>query len=192
MHSCYLFYLLMHEQFAIIIKTFCLLKISNNEAQVGRPVPERFVRRNTHYVGFRCIFPPMKSLLSPAVKFLLAFVCTGAAVLGFMLKLPAGFRHIDKELHSLFYFLAAAFFNLLFVQRNLLKHVLVFVLLYLFGAGIERAQEYSNRYFRARIHGRYDPEDVQANLNGLLAFSGLWMIVVILLFLFRKKEKDTL
>lgn len=125
--------------------------------------------------------------LSPAVKLLITFVCVIAAIIGFMIKLPSGFRHMDKELHSLFYFLAAAFFNLLFVQRNVIKHVVVFVLLYLFGAGIELAQEYSNRFFRARIHGRYDPEDVQANLNGLLAFSLVWCVVVVLLLLLKKK-----
>ncbi|XVJ66490.1 MAG: hypothetical protein HEQ40_10150 [Lacibacter sp.] len=131
----------------------------------------------------------MKPLLSPAAKFLLVFVCMAAAIYGFMIKLPSGFRHIDKELHSVFYFLAAAFFNLLFVKRNLLKHVLVFILLYLFGAGIELAQEYSNRFFRNRIHGRYDPEDVQANLTGLIAFSALWCVVVVLLLLFKKEQK---
>jgi hypothetical protein len=137
--------------------------------------------------SFCCIFPPMKPLLSHSVKIVIAFVCIAAAVVGFMLKLPSGLRHIDKELHSLFYFAAAAFFNLLFAKRNLLKHGLVFVLLYLFGAGIEKAQEYSNRFFKLRIHGRYDPEDVQANLNGLLAFSVVWCVVVLLLFLFKKK-----
>lgn len=130
----------------------------------------------------------MKLRLSTTAKLLLALACTAAAIIGFMLKLPREFRHMDKELHSMFYFLAAAFFNLLFVQRSLLKHVLVFALLYLFGAGIERAQEYSNRFFRTRIHGRYDPEDVQANLEGLLAFSAVWFVVVILWLLFKKKQ----
>jgi hypothetical protein len=133
----------------------------------------------------------MKPLLSPAAKLLLVFVCMTAAVYGFMIKLPSGFRHIDKELHSLFYFLAAAFFNLLFVKRNFVMHVVVFVLLYLFGAGIELAQEYSNKFFRTRIHGRYDPEDVKANLNGLLAFSLLWCVVAVLLLLFKKKKTVT-
>jgi hypothetical protein len=134
----------------------------------------------------------MKPLLSPTVKVLLAVVCIAVAVAGFMLKLPSSFRHIDKELHSLFYFLAAAFFNLLFVKRNLLKHVLVFILLYLFGAGIELAQEYSNRFFQRRIHGRYDLEDVQANLNGLLAFSAVWVIVVVIMLVFQRKKSDML
>lgn len=134
----------------------------------------------------------MKPFLSPAKKYLLVFVCMAAAIYGFMIKLPSGFRHIDKELHSLFYFLAAAFFNLLFVKRNLLKHVLAFILLYLFGAGIELAQEYSNRFFRKRIHGRYDPEDVQANLTGLLALSALWCVAVVLLLLFKKEKKENM
>jgi hypothetical protein len=134
----------------------------------------------------------MKPLLSPAAKFLLVFVCMAAAIYGFMIKLPSGFRHIDKELHSLFYFLAASFFNLLFVKRSFIKHGVVFVLLYLFGAGIELAQEYSNRFFRNRIHGRYDPEDVQANLTGLIAFSAVWCVVVVLLLLFKKEKKENM
>lgn len=130
----------------------------------------------------------MKLLNSNLLKFVLAFVCMAVAIYGFMIKLPSGFRHIDKELHSLFYFLAAAFFNLLFVQRKLWKHLLVFVMLYLFGAGIELAQEYSNRFFRSRIHGRYDPEDVAANLNGLLAFSALWCVIVLVLLVLKKNK----
>lgn len=124
--------------------------------------------------------------LSNWTKLFLAAFCFGIAIVGFMIKLPSGFRHIDKELHSLFYFIAAAFLNILFANRKLLRHLLIFVALYLFGAGIEYAQAYSNRFFRSRIHGRYDPEDVQANLNGLLAFSVLWTVVMAIAFLFRK------
>lgn len=128
----------------------------------------------------------MKLKLSNWTKLFLAAFCFGIAIVGFMIKLPSGFRHIDKELHSLFYFIAAAFLNILFANRKLLRHLLIFVALYLFGAGIEYAQAYSNRFFRSRIHGRYDPEDVQANLNGLLAFSVLWTVVMAIAFLFRK------
>lgn len=127
--------------------------------------------------------------LSNWTKLFLAAFCFGIAIVGFMIKLPSGFRHIDKELHSLFYFIAAAFLNILFANRKLFRHLLIFVALYLFGAGIEYAQAYSNRFFRSRIHGRYDPEDVQANLNGLLAFSVLWVIYMIISFLFRKEIK---
>ena len=40
------------------------------------------------------------------------------AVICFMIKLPAGFKHIDKELHAAFYFLAAAFLNFLFANKK--------------------------------------------------------------------------
>ncbi len=74
------------------------------------------------------------------------------AVIGFMVKLPPGFRHIDKELHALFYFLAAAVLNFLFAGTKILRHVVVFISLYLFGVVIEYGQQYSNRFFRSRIH----------------------------------------
>ena len=105
-----------------------------------------------------------------------------------MIKLPSGFRHIDKELHAAFYFLAAAFLNILFAKTNLVRHALIFVFLYLFGMAIEYAQAYSNKFFRKRIHGRFDPEDVAANLNGLIAFSVLWLVVTLGILLFRKSS----
>ncbi|HEX6431066.1 MAG TPA: hypothetical protein VF008_25425 [Niastella sp.] len=40
---------------------------------------------------------------------------------------------------------------------------------------IEYAQEYSNKFFHVRIHGRYDPEDIKYNLRGLIAYSLLWI-----------------
>jgi hypothetical protein len=85
-------------------------------------------------------------------------------------------RHIDKELHATFYFLAAAFLNFLFAKTKLLRHVIIFIALYFFGMAIEYGQAYSNKFFRNRIHGRFDPEDVQWNLKGLIAFSLLWVI----------------
>jgi len=126
----------------------------------------------------------MKINLSPAVKFLLVFLCLVFSVAGFMVKLPSAFRHFDKELHTVFYFLAAAFLNLLFAGRNVVRHLLFFVMLYGFGMMIEYAQEYSNKFFHVRIHGRYDPEDLQANVKGLIAFSALWLTYVFLRFLF--------
>jgi hypothetical protein len=110
------------------------------------------------------------------------------AIFGFMLKLPSGFRQIDKELHTAFYFLAAAFLNILFARTSLLRHAVIFVGLYLFGMAIEWAQAYSNRFFRTRIHGRFDPEDVQSNLYGLLAFSALWIAVVSVMLLSKKSN----
>ncbi|MBB1286419.1 hypothetical protein HRH25_18700 [Flavisolibacter sp. BT320] len=107
-------------------------------------------------------------------------------VIGFMIKLPATFRHIDKELHAGFYFLAAAVLNLLFAGTSLVRHIVIFVSLYLCGMGIEAAQEYSNRFFHKRIHGRFDPEDLEWNLKGLIAFSVLWLVVVSAVALYRK------
>lgn len=95
-----------------------------------------------------------------------------------MVKLPSAFRHYDKELHSLFYFLAAAFLNVLFAKKKFTRHILIFAFLYLLGMSIEYAQEYSNQFFRKRIHGRYDKEDILSNLKGLIAFSVVWVIYV--------------
>lgn len=120
------------------------------------------------------------------VLFLLLFFAV--VVFGFMLKLPSAFRHIDKELHAAFYFLAAAVLNLMFAGTKLIRHIIIFVSLYLFGAAIEAAQEYSNRFFRKRIHGRFDPEDLEWNLKGLLAFSILWLLFTMVILLYRKAQ----
>jgi len=128
----------------------------------------------------------MKIPLSKGTKILLVCACFTISILGFLVKLPSSFRHYDKELHSLFYFFAAAFLNLLFANRNLFRHILIFGALYLFGISIEYAQEYSNKLFHIRIHGRYDIEDVQSNLKGLIAFSILWIVYTAILFGYNK------
>ncbi|MFN2439876.1 MAG: hypothetical protein ABR503_11805 [Chitinophagaceae bacterium] len=114
------------------------------------------------------------------------FACFAVAIVGFMIKLPSGFRQIDKELHATFYFLAAALLNGLFANTKLVRHVIIFVALYLFGMAIEYAQSYSNWFFRTRIHGRFDPEDVQWNLKGLLAFSMLWLLCTVVILVYKK------
>ena len=111
-----------------------------------------------------------------------------SSIIGFMIKLPPYFRHIDKEMHSLFYFLAAAFLNILLSKREISIHALIFMLLFLFGVAIELAQSYSNRFFRVRIHGRFDIEDVEANLKGLLLFSAIWIIYYFFGLFNRKKN----
>ena len=113
-------------------------------------------------------------------------VCFALAIVGFMVKLPSGFKHFDKELHSIFYFFAAAFLNLIFANKKIVLHLLIFISLYLFGISIEYAQAYSNNFFHVKIHGRYDPEDVQSNLKGLSAFSICWIIYVAFLFVYNK------
>ncbi len=120
--------------------------------------------------------------LSTATKIFLVFVCMAISIFGFMLKLPSVFRHSDKALHALFYFVAAAFLNILFARRNIGTHLFIFGILYLFGVAIEHAQAYSNQFFRVRIHGRYDPEDVRSNLKGLITFSVLWFTYIGLAF----------
>ena len=128
----------------------------------------------------------MKISLKAWQKILIVLICFAVAIVGFMIKLPPGFRHIDKQLHAAFYFGAAAFLNVLFAGTKLLRHVLIFIVLYLFGMAIEYSQEYSNRFFRRRIHGRFDPEDVQSNLNGLVAFSLLWIVCIIIILVYKK------
>lgn len=131
----------------------------------------------------------MRFGLSLQTRVFVLLLLFAVAVAGFMLKLPATFRHIDKELHTAFYFGAAAFLNLAFAGKNLLRHAFIFVALYLFGMAIEWAQAYSNRFFRSRIHGRFDPEDLQANLYGLVAFSALWLVVVTVMLLSKKRSQ---
>lgn len=120
----------------------------------------------------------MKLFLNKKTSLLLAGLFLTFSIIGFMVKLPSAFRHFDKELHSLFYFLAAAFLNVLFAKKSFARHIAIFAFLYLLGMSIEYAQEYSNQFFRKRIHGRYDKEDVLSNLRGLIAFSVLWIIYV--------------
>lgn len=117
----------------------------------------------------------MKLKLNNWIKASLVLIYLVVSIYGFMIKLPREFRHIDKELHSVFYFLAAAFLNILFTNGKLARHILIFAILYFFGMLIEYAQEYSNQFFRSRIHGRYDPEDLKYNLRGLIAYSALWI-----------------
>ena len=123
----------------------------------------------------------MRLKLNNWVKAFLVFIFLISSIVGFMIKLPSGFRHFDKELHATFYFLAAGFLNVLFTNGKFTRHILIFVILYVFSISIEYAQEYSNRFFRVRIHGRYDPEDVKYNLRGLIAYSVLWVLYILAL-----------
>jgi len=127
--------------------------------------------------------------LHKTTKIILVIFCFGIAIIGFMLKLPRVFRHYDKELHAAFYFFAGAFLNILFTQKKPVRHLIIFILLFLFGAMIEYAQAYSNKFFHTRIHGRFDPEDLWFNTIGLLAFSACW-IVYYLICLISKSGVD--
>jgi hypothetical protein len=134
----------------------------------------------------------MSLQLKSWTKIFLVFAFAGLSVLGFMIKLPSAFRHVDKEMHSIFYFMAAAFLNLLFAERKIARHLLIFGILYLFGVSIEYAQEYSNKFFHVRIHGRYDKEDILSNLKGLIAFSIPWFLYVVFSFVSKGRLKQAL
>jgi len=133
----------------------------------------------------------MNLRLTTTHRLIITFVCFVVALVGFMLKLPAAFRHIDKELHAAFYFVAAGFLNILFAKRNLLYHAAIFIILYLFGMAIEYGQAYSNRFFTQKIHGRFDPEDVAWNLKGLLAFSLVWLVYTAVVIIYKKTLAET-
>jgi hypothetical protein len=122
-------------------------------------------------------------------KILLTIVAFAVAIVGFMVRLPSTFSHSDKLMHSVFYFLAAAFLNILFAKRNLLVHAFIFGFLYVFGVGIEYAQQYSNTFLHKKIHGNADPEDIYANLQGLIAFSVLWLCYATAMFLWKTITK---
>lgn len=128
----------------------------------------------------------MSTRFTTTHRLIITFICFAVALIGFMWKLPSAFRHIDKELHAAFYFVAAAFLNILFAKRNLLYHAILFIILYLFGMAIEYGQAYSNRFFTHKVHGRFDPEDVEWNLKGLMAFSLVWLVYTAVVMIFKK------
>ena len=76
------------------------------------------------------------------------------SILGFMVKLPRVFHHFDKELHTIFYFIATIILTLIFPKRWLIATIG----LVLFGIVIEFAQAFSNkisiRIIGKAIHGR--------------------------------------
>ncbi len=93
-----------------------------------------------------------------------------------MIKLPKVFSHHDKALHFIFYFNAAFVLNFIWAKSSFLKHIVVFIVLSLFGIFIETAQELSNNLVTKRIHGNFDIEDIFFNVLGLIFFSGLWVV----------------
>lgn len=116
---------------------------------------------------------------------LLTLLLIVVANICFMLKLPIAFREIDKEMHFLFYFFAAAFFNFVFSKGKLINHITIFMLLIGFGFFIEFFQQYSNRFFHKRIHGNFDIQDIKYNILGILLFSVIWIKYYILKYFFK-------
>ncbi len=102
------------------------------------------------------------------------------STLGFMLKLPTVFRNFDTELHFLFYFCAALMINLLLKKEQYIYHIIIFVILFCFGIGIEIFQDLSNLFFEKKIHGNFDPIDIIYNTLGLIFASVFWLAYIIL------------
>jgi hypothetical protein len=130
----------------------------------------------------------MKIDLTASQRTLVVFAFFAVGVTGFLIKLPSAFRSIDKELHATFYFLAAAFLNILLSKAKLIRHGIIFITLFLFGMAIEYGQAYSNRFFQSRIHGRFDPEDVEWNLKGLVGFSLVWLLYFGIILIYMKAK----
>ena len=129
--------------------------------------------------------------LNYQTKALLTAASLILAIIGFLIKLPSIFRHHDKEMHFLFYFLAAAFLNIFFAKRIIFRHVVILIFLILFGIAIEFAQEYSNKFLHKRIHGRFDIEDIQSNFKGLIVFSILWITYNIIVFVYKRRNTNS-
>lgn len=99
---------------------------------------------------------------------------------GFMLKLPSVFRNFDNELHFLFYFCASIVLNLLWKKEKFIVHILISLVLFIFGVAIEIAQDLSNLFFTKKIHGNFDPKDIIYNTLGLIFASAFWLAYIIL------------
>jgi hypothetical protein len=110
--------------------------------------------------------------MSTTVKLIILFICFILSLIGFLIKIPVPLRGHDKFLHGAFYFLAAVFLNFLFQKRQ----VIIFVLLALFGVLIEYLQPLCNKLTHSKVHGRFDIEDIYANMKGLLLYSLLALV----------------
>ena len=100
-----------------------------------------------------------------SIFIILFFACS---LIGFMVRLPFIFHSCDKLLHSLFYFAAAIFINILYPKRWYVTSMGLTI----FGIGIEFLQEYSNklslRISGKVVHGNFDIQDVKYNTIGLV------------------------
>lgn len=113
------------------------------------------------------------------VDIVIVLILVAVSFIGFMLKLPAIFRHHDRELHFLFYLLISIFLNLIYAQKKIINHFIIFLVLLIFGVGIEISQELSNHIFHNRIHGNFDPVDLICNISGLIFASFFWFFYLI-------------
>jgi hypothetical protein len=110
-------------------------------------------------------------------KIIILVICFIFALIGFLVKIPVPLRGNDKLLHTVFYFGAAAFLHILF-RKGL---VIILFCLAAFGVLIEYLQDLSNKVLHKRIHGRFDVEDIYANLKGLAVYT----VIAVVFFLIR-------
>lgn len=78
--------------------------------------------------------------LTPSIRITLVTIAFSLAILGFMVKLPSVFHRYDKILHAAFYFSASAFVHIVFSVKKMWVHVLIAMILLLFGICIEHTQ----------------------------------------------------
>ena len=120
-------------------------------------------------------------------KIIILIICFICAVIGFLVKIPVPLRGNDKLLHSVFYFGAAAFLHILF-GRGLVG---ILISLALFGVMIEYLQPLCNRIFHTRIHGRFDKEDIYANLKGLAVYTAIAIVFLSIRYFARDKKEGS-
>ena len=119
--------------------------------------------------------------MSEPLKIVFVITLIIGSVIGFMIKLPRIFYHVDKELHALFYCSALLFLSVLYPKR----WRLILVSLIIFGFAIEVVQDYSNiismQIIGKRIHGRFDIQDIYFNLSGItigIIFFGIYRLIL--------------
>lgn len=99
-------------------------------------------------------------------KIILFFLFLVFVLIGFVIKIPLPLRKFgDKNLHAAFYFSASIF--LYFLNR---KNMINISFLVLFGVFIEYLQQFANRITHSHIHGRFDIEDIYANIKGVMYY----------------------
>jgi hypothetical protein len=124
--------------------------------------------------------------MNSTLKIVIVILCVIFSLIGFLIKIPVPLRGHDKLLHTSFYFLAAVFFNFLFKRRQ----ILILLILAGFGVLIEYLQQLSNKITHSHIHGRFDKEDIYANLKGLGLYACIAIIYFIFMSLLRSSKKE--
>ena len=121
--------------------------------------------------------------MNTAVKIVIVILCLIFSLIGFLIKIPVPLRGHDKLMHAAFYFFAAVFFNFLFKKRQ----VLIFIILAAFGVLIEFLQQLANKITHSHIHGRFDKEDIYANMKGLCLYAAIALLYFLAKILFRNQ-----